>query len=162
MPKTCFGAEWGQSHFKTAHQHSGQRLPPGVSLQVMTSLCIAQLCLSALTALPHINSGHFWGLVRFLTFQEHYRTTWNISDKVPFIEVSPCLCKSNTLRAAALLQSQRDSTMKVHIVLDSSPLETTAPLLSVCPLGALLSKHGTLSKIPDWWRVRLKSTSRNL
>lgn len=158
MQKKCLGVEWwGRSPFRTAHQHSGQRLPTGIPLQIMILLCIAQLCSPTLSALPHTNCGPIWELRYCEPFQAHYRTTWNSSACVPFKEVSPCLWKNNTHWAAALLQNYRDDRVKVHTVLGpSAPLVTVAPLIHVCPLVALFSSYGTLRKIYDWWRVRLK------
>lgn len=162
LQKTCLGAEWwGQSHFRTADQCSGQRLPTGVPFQIMTLLCIAQLCLPTLSALPHTNCGSsVWEPRCHEIFQEHFRTTWDSSVNVTFREERPCLRKNNTPWAAALLQTHRDNRMKIPTVLRPiAPLGTVVSLMYASPLGALFSSCSNLVKIRDWWRVRLKPGS---
>lgn len=156
MQETCLGAERrGQSHFKTADQHSGQRLPAGVPFQIMTFLCVAQLCLLTLSALPHTNcSSGAWEPRSREIIQEHFRTTWESSVNVTLREASPRLRKNNTPSAAALLQTRRDSRMKILTIL--RPIGTVASLMYASPLGALFSSCSNLVQIRDWWRVRLK------
>lgn len=160
MQKTCLGVEWwGLSHFKTAHQRSGQRLPAGIPLQIMTVLCISQLCPPALSALPHTNSGPVWRYCEI--FQEHNRTSWKSSVYVTFRAGRPCFWRNNTRCLAAEAQKYRDKSMRVHTVLDSgAPFKTLTPLVHVCPPGALSAPHWR--EIHDWWRVRLKPGSARL
>lgn len=154
MQKACYGAVWWEKlHFKAANQHSCQRFPAGISLQIMTIVCLAQLCLLSLTAVPYKTCAPLCELKYCEIFQEHYWTKRNSSTE----SVSSCiwtdnaLCLKNKLEAAALRQKYRALLGPVG-----------APLTHhVCPLETFCTLHKTLKPTKTWWRVRLK-TQQNI